>query len=101
MLDRAMPEPVLNSARIVTGIRQSVAAGVPQHVGVYGERQAGALTDALYKSINSIRGERTSALRGEHKGTIGELPVQLPQGPQLVSPERMNGRLAVLCPTHM
>jgi hypothetical protein len=27
--------------------------------------------------------------------------LKLPQSPQLVTSERMNGRLAVLCPAHM
>ena len=93
-----MPKPVLNSARVVASIRQGIAAGVPEHVAVNLEGQAGALTDALYKPIYGVRGEGASALCGEHEGAIRELPVKLSQSPQLVAADRMCGRRALLDP---
>jgi hypothetical protein len=70
---------------------------VPQRVSMHGKRKTSALTDALYKPIDGVRCERPSALSGEHECAVRELPVQLPQSPQLVASERMNGRLVVLC----
>jgi hypothetical protein len=37
MLNRLVPHPVLDVARIVPRIRQGVAAGVPQHVNMHRE----------------------------------------------------------------
>jgi hypothetical protein len=42
-----MSEPVLNCPRVMPCIGQCVAAGVPQHVDVNLEREAGPLADAL------------------------------------------------------
>jgi hypothetical protein len=42
-----MPEPILNCSRVVAGVGQSIAAGVPQHVDVNFEGKTGALADAL------------------------------------------------------
>jgi hypothetical protein len=50
------------------------------------EGETGALADAFYKPIHGVRRERASALRGEHEGATWELPLQLPQSPQLVAP---------------
>jgi TPR repeat protein len=101
VLYRAMPEPVLNSARIVARIRQGVTAGVPQHVAMHLEGETGAVTDALYQPIHGVRREWSTALCSKYEGTVGKLPLQLPQGPQLVSPKRMNRWLAILCATNM
>jgi hypothetical protein len=55
-----MPEPVLDSARVVLRVRQGVAAGVAEHVTMHRKGQASARTDPLYKPIHSIRRERAS-----------------------------------------
>jgi hypothetical protein len=34
VLDRSVAEPILNASRVVAGISQGVAAGVPEQVGV-------------------------------------------------------------------
>jgi hypothetical protein len=39
-----------------------VAAAVPQHVEVDGQRQPGALADDLDEAVEGIRGERGAAL---------------------------------------
>ena len=41
-----MAEPVLDSPRVVACIGQCVATGVPEHVGVNSEREAGTLAEA-------------------------------------------------------
>ena len=69
-----MAKPILDCPRIMPRIGQGVAACVPQHMGVNIEAEAGALTDALYKSIDSVGRERAAALGGEHKGAVRELP---------------------------
>ena len=71
MLDRSMAEPVLNSTRLVASIRQRIAAGVAQHVGVYRKAEASALADALNQAINRVRGEWSAALGGEHECAVG------------------------------
>jgi hypothetical protein len=60
-----------------------------------------ASAHALDQAINCIGGERSAALGREDETVIGKLPPQLPQRPDLVAPERVNGRLAVLGPANM
>ena len=95
-----MPKPILNSARIVPRIRQRVAAGVAQHVGVHREAKAGAPANALDKPIDGVRGERPASLGLEDKAAC-RLPMQLAQGAYLVASQRMDARLAVLSPSNM
>jgi hypothetical protein len=59
-------------------IRQCVAAGVAEHVAVNRESEAGTLTDALYKPIDGVRSEWSTALGRKYKATFRELPPQLP-----------------------
>src|SRR5215475_3474631 len=47
VLDVLVPEPCLQRPRIVPGIGQGVATGVPQHVREDREGHAGALAEAL------------------------------------------------------
>ena len=47
VLDGTVPEPVLNCPRVMSRIGQRVAAGVPQHVDVNLEREAGAIANPL------------------------------------------------------
>ena len=54
-----MPEPVLDGAGVMAGVRQGVAAAMPQHVRVHGETKAGARADALDQPIGCIRRERS------------------------------------------
>jgi hypothetical protein len=49
-----MPKPILDCPRVVAVIRQLVAAGVAQHVDVHRERKAGALADALDKTVHRV-----------------------------------------------
>jgi len=46
VLDRSMAEPILQRPRIMPCIRQSVAAGMPEHVAVNRESKAGTLANA-------------------------------------------------------
>jgi hypothetical protein len=54
MLDGAMAEPVLDQPYVVALVRERVAAGVPEHVGVNFEQEARALADALDQPIDGI-----------------------------------------------
>ena len=91
-----MTEPVLDRSRIMACIGQSVPAPVPQHVGMHLEGHSGARAYALDKPIDGVRSERPAALSGKDVTAIGKLPAQLPQCPQLVAAERVNGWLAIL-----
>ena len=53
MLDVAMPEPCLQGARIVAGVRQGQAARVPEHVRVDRKRHPSALAEALDEARES------------------------------------------------
>ncbi len=68
-----MPQPILNPARVMSRIRQSVAAAVSQHVRVHLEWKPGAPADALDKAVHRVGAERPAPLRREHKGAIREL----------------------------
>jgi hypothetical protein len=74
VLDGAVTEPILDSARIVARIGQSETAGVTQHVGMDVVVKSSALTDALYKSVDSVRSEWSPALSSEDEAAFGELP---------------------------
>lgn len=76
VLDGAMPQPILNCPRVVPCIRQGVAAGVPEHVDVNLEREAGAFPDALDQAIDGVTGERGPAL-GLENITAATLALQL------------------------
>jgi hypothetical protein len=69
---------------------------VPEHVAVNLEREAGALTDALYKPIEGVGRERPAALGGEHIPAVGILPVKLAQRPEFVTTNGVSRGLAVL-----
>jgi len=47
MPDGAVSEPILDGPRVVSGVRQSVPAAVPEHVAVNRKFEIGALTDSL------------------------------------------------------
>jgi hypothetical protein len=51
--------------------------------------EAGAGTDALDEPVDGVGRERTAALGGKDERTVGELPAQLTQRPDLVAAERV------------
>jgi hypothetical protein len=69
-----MPEPILNSARIMALVGQRVAAAVAQHVSMYGEGEAGTRAYALDQAVHGVGCERAVALGGEDKRRFRELP---------------------------
>jgi hypothetical protein len=77
-------------------IRQSVAAGVPKHVAVNREGEAGTLANTLDQPIDRVWCERAAPLGREDEATIRELPAQVPECPDLIAPQRMDAWLAVL-----
>jgi hypothetical protein len=58
--------------------------------------EAGAGTDALDEPVDGVGRERTAALGGKDERTVGELPAQLTQRPDLVAAERVRAWRAVL-----
>jgi hypothetical protein len=93
MLNRAMAQPVLESARIVAGIRQCVTARMPEHVAMDGEVESSPLADALDQSVHCVWRERAAAFRAEHVARVGILPVKLAQCSQLIATDGMGSRL--------
>jgi hypothetical protein len=66
MLNSSVSKPILNSSRIVPLIGKSVAAGMPQHMDVYGKAKLCFLAYALYKAIEGIRSEGRTSFASEH-----------------------------------
>jgi hypothetical protein len=54
VLDILMPEPCLQRPRVVPGISQGVAAGVPQHVRKNGEGHTGAPAEVLEQRAEAL-----------------------------------------------
>ena len=88
-----MPEVGLQGTRVVSLVGERVAAGVPEHVRVGLEGKPRLGTCALDHAGEASGGERRAALRCEHEGGLGLLlALEPPQGPQLVSQDRMRAR---------
>jgi hypothetical protein len=100
VLERPTAEPILDASRVVAGIGERVAAGMPKHMGMDGEGEAGALADALDEPIDGIGRERVAAFGGEHEGRVPELRAQLAQRSDFAA-EWMRARLAVLGAAHV
>ena len=90
-----MAQPILDCSRVVACVGQCIAAGVPQHVNVNLEREAGALANALDQPIDGIGGEWGATLGFEYVAT-GCLALQLAKGAQLVAADRVGRWLTVL-----
>ena len=101
MLNVAVAQPILKSPRVVPRVRQGIAAGVPEHMRVDREGHLGARADALNQAVHGGRREWAAALGREYEGRVGELPAQLAQCADLIAPQWVNGRLAVLEPPDM
>ncbi len=80
-----MTEPILNALRVVAGIGQGIATGVPEHVSMHWKGEACARADALDQAIDGVGRERAAALSGEDEGRVRRLPAQLAQGADLVA----------------
>ncbi len=61
-----MPEPRLESPRIVAGVRQGETAGMPEHVRMDRKRHPGALAEACDQCVEALGRHRTAALGSEH-----------------------------------
>ena len=80
-----MAQPVLQGARVVAGVRQGIAAGVPEHMGVDREGHLGARADAPNQAVYGGRREWAAALGREYEGRVGELAAQLTQRADLIA----------------
>ena len=61
-----MPEPFLDGAGILAVVGEGEPAGVPEHVRVDGEGEAGRLADRREQLAEAGRRHRRLALGGEH-----------------------------------
>lgn len=75
--------------RIVPLVRQFVAAGVPEHVGVDWEGHVGPLAKALDQRMEAFWRHRGTALACEYEERRFTLALQPTQSPDLVALERM------------
>ena len=67
-----------------------------EHVTVNREGEARTLANALDQPIDGVWCERAAPLGRKDETTVRELLAQLPECPDLVAPQRMDARLAVL-----
>src|SRR5262245_35967721 len=98
VLDGLVPEVSLQSARVVTLVRELVAASVAEHVRVRLDLEPGSLASPADELLEVADGHRRAALghEEERRLTLG-LPVQLAQRPQLAACQRVSRRRAMLC----
>ena len=68
MLDISVPKISLQRPGVVAFVRQSVTAGVPQHVGMRLEAESGLRPRTFHHAGKAGRRERRAALGREHKG---------------------------------
>jgi hypothetical protein len=67
-----MAKPILNCPCVVAGIRQCIAAVVPQHVDMRREIETGALANTFNQPNNRVRRERSATLSGEDERRVRE-----------------------------
>jgi hypothetical protein len=85
MLDITVPKIGLQRPRVVSSIGESVAASVPEHVGVGLKLQLGLGPCSLDHAGKTSRGEGRSPFRGENERRLGSLLAPEPsQGAQFV-----------------
>src|SRR4051812_32755942 len=89
MLNGDVPQPILNGARILSFVRQSVPATVAQHVEVNRQRQLSARPQRLYKPIESARREWCPALARENVRAVGIQLAKCSQHSQLIALDRV------------
>jgi hypothetical protein len=97
MLNVAVAKVSLQGPRIMSHVRQSVAAGVAEHVGMRLEAQLSLPACPFDHAGEASGAERCPAFRGEHEGRLGFLlALKSPQRPQFVPEDRMSawGRIA-------
>src|SRR5664279_6582303 len=99
MLNVAVAEVSLQGPRIMPHVRQSVAAGVAEHVRVRLEGQLGLPARPFDHAGEASRTKRCPSFRCEHKGRLGFLlALKSPQRPQYIPEDRMGTRGALLDP---
>ena len=100
VLNIAVAKVGLQSACVVSLVRQCEAAGVAQHVRVRLELEAGRRASSLHKPRKACRGERRAALRREHEWRLGLLlALQPAKGAHFIAHDWMRARRSALGPT--
>src|SRR5262249_4883874 len=90
VLDVLVPEPSLQRPRVVTGIGQGIAAGVPQHVREDREGHSRTLPEACEQRAEALGRHRAAALGGKDVRRCLLLALQAPQSAYFVALERMD-----------
>ena len=62
-----MAQPILDGPRIMPCISQRVAAAVAEHMAMYREIEASALSKPFNVPVNRVRRERAAAFGREYK----------------------------------
>lgn len=80
-----MAEKALQGPGIDSLVRQSIAAGVAEHVGVDLEWQFGLKPRPLNQLGETGNCERGAPLRGKDEGRLAAVLLQGPQGPEFIA----------------
>jgi len=75
VLDVTVAEVMLNGPRVLAVVRQLVAGGMAQHVGVDRERDAGVATGPPHDLADGIGRQRRFALTNEHVRRLWVVPL--------------------------
>jgi hypothetical protein len=94
--DVAMSEIVLNDSRVVTVLRESVAARVPQHVRMNGEWQPRLDASARNHLPNVRVGHWSATFGDEYVWRARIVSLQAAKRSELWASDRMNARASVL-----
>src|SRR5262249_51287564 len=91
-----VPKVVLQAAGVVPSFGQGESAGMAQHMRVNPEAETGGLASPRNQLVYAVTGKGIASFRNKNRTMArrASLTVQLPQGPQLVAPDRMRGWLA-------
>src|SRR5262245_23658234 len=98
VLDVLVPEVCLQAARIVALVRELVAAGMAEHMGMHFDLEPGRLASPANELLKVADGHWRAALGHEQEGRSAfSLTMQATQRPQLPACQRVSRRRAVLC----
>jgi hypothetical protein len=95
VLDALVPQKVLHSPGVDAFVGQGEAAGVPEHVRVDRKFEFCEAPRPLHQFIDRRPRQRPTTLRGKHERTVGVVPSNPAQRPQLVAVEVMGAGVAV------
>jgi len=100
-VDRLVPKIVLDCPGVLAIVCQLVATGMPQHVAVHEEREAGGLTCPRNHALITGHAQRRQALGDKHVGAGWSFTLEPAQRPQLAPSNRVHTGSSALGASHV